>query len=86
MKFIHLIDNIAINFLFFENLIIMKDLKRSYNLIIDLSKFTSNKKILKYQTKMQPNSVYPKLYTIVGKTLENEIGQVGLDFAHQFIG
>ena len=46
MKFIHLIDNIAINFLFFENLIIMKDLKRSYNLIIDLSKFTSNKKIL----------------------------------------
>ena len=46
LKFKHLIDDIAIDFLFFGNFASMEDTKRKCYLIVDLSKFTSNKNIL----------------------------------------
>ena len=48
LKFKHLIDNIAIHFFYlFGNFANMKDMKKNiYNPTMNLSKFTSNKKIL----------------------------------------
>ena len=46
MKFKYLIGNIAIDFRYFENFVSIEDIRRKYILIVDLSKFTSNKKIL----------------------------------------
>ena len=48
LKFKHLIDNIAIHFFYlFGNFTNMKDMKKNiYNPTVNLSKFTSNKKIL----------------------------------------
>ena len=40
------IKDIAINLLFFRNFASMKDIRRKCNSMVDLSKFTSNKKIL----------------------------------------
>ena len=40
-----MVDNIAIDLWFYENSISMKDMRRKCNSMIDLSKFTSNKKI-----------------------------------------
>ena len=36
----------VIDFLFSENFASIKDIRRKYNLMVDLSKFASNKKIL----------------------------------------
>ena len=41
-----LIDNIVIDLWSFEKFANIKDIRRKCNLIVDLSKFTSNKKIL----------------------------------------
>ena len=46
LKFKHLIDIVVINFRFFIIFASIEDIKRRYNLIVDLSKFISNKKIL----------------------------------------
>ena len=46
LQFKKFIDDIAINLYFSWNFASMEDIKRRYNLIVDLSKFTSNKKIL----------------------------------------
>ena len=60
-KFKHLVDNIAIDLLFYENFISMKDMRRKCNSMIDLSKFTSNKKNMKWSCSfnLQP-SLLPK--------------------------
>ena len=41
-----MINDIVIDFLFSENFASIKDIRRKCNLMVDLSKFTSNKKIL----------------------------------------
>ena len=46
LQFKKFIDDIAINLYFSWNFASMEDIKRRYNLIVDLSKFTSNKNIL----------------------------------------
>ena len=46
LKFKHLIDDMTIDFWSSINFANMKDTRRKYNSIVDLSKFTSNKKIL----------------------------------------
>ena len=46
LKFKQLIDDIGIDFLYSRNFASMKDIKRKCNLMVDLSKFTFNKKIL----------------------------------------
>ena len=46
LQFKKFIDDIVINLYFSWNFASMEDIKRRYNLIVDLSKFTSNKKIL----------------------------------------
>ena len=46
LQFKHLIDNITIDFLFSENFANMKNIRRKCKLMVNLSKFTSNKKIL----------------------------------------
>ena len=46
LQFKQYIDNISVDFLFFRNFASMKGRRRRYNLMMDLSKFTSNKKIL----------------------------------------
>ena len=46
LQFKQLIDNIAIDFWSSKNFACMKDVKRKCNPMINLSKFTSNKKIL----------------------------------------
>ena len=46
LQFKQFIDDIAIDFKFFRNLASMEDIRRNCNLMVDLSKFTSNKKIL----------------------------------------
>ena len=44
LKFKHLIDDIAIIFFFFENFTSMENIKIKCNSIVNLSKFTFNKK------------------------------------------
>ena len=46
LKFKHLIDNVVINFRSFIISASIEDIRRRCNLIVDLSKFISNKKIL----------------------------------------
>ena len=46
LKFKYLIDDITIRLLFSENFASMKNIRRKYYPIVNLSKFTSNKKIL----------------------------------------
>ena len=46
MKFKYLINDIVINFLFFRNFANIEDIKIKCNQTENLSKFTSNKKIL----------------------------------------
>ena len=46
LKFKYLIDNIFIDFWSFGNFVTMEDIKRKCNPMMDMSKFTSNKKIL----------------------------------------
>ena len=46
MKFKHLIDNIAINLWSSKNFASMENIRIKYNPMVDLSKFTFNKKIL----------------------------------------
>ena len=43
-KFKYLIDDIALDFLCSWNFTSMKDIRRKYSLMVDLSKFTFNKK------------------------------------------
>ena len=45
-KFKHLSNSIAIDFWFYWNFTSMEDIKRKCNPIVDLSKFTSNKKYI----------------------------------------
>ena len=45
MKFKQFIDDIAIGFNFFRNFASIKNIRRKNNLIVNLSKFTSNIKI-----------------------------------------
>ena len=42
----NLIDDIVINLWFFENFASMEDIKKKSDLMVNLSKFTSNKRIL----------------------------------------
>ena len=46
LKFKYLIDDIDIDIWYFGNFASMKDIRRKCNLMMDLSKFTFNKKIL----------------------------------------
>ena len=46
MKFKHLIDKITINFWSFGKFASIEDIRRKYNLIMDLLKLISNKNIL----------------------------------------
>ena len=46
LQFKQFIDDISLDFWFFRNFASMEDIRRIYNSIMDLSKFTSNKKIL----------------------------------------
>ena len=46
LKFKHLFDDIVIDFRLSENFLSMKDIRRKYNSMMNLSKFTFNKKIL----------------------------------------
>ena len=46
LQFKQFIDDIAIDLWFFRNFVGMEDVRRRFNPIVDLSKFTSNKKIL----------------------------------------
>ena len=46
LKFKHLVDDITIDFLSFGNFASMKNIKRKYIPMMDLLKFTFNKKIL----------------------------------------
>ena len=47
LKFKHLIDDMTINFWASGNFVSTENIRRKYNTIVDLSKFTFNKKILK---------------------------------------
>ena len=47
LKFKYLIDDITIDIWFSRNFPSMEDIRRKYNQMVDLSKFTSNKKILR---------------------------------------
>ena len=57
LKFKHLIDDIVINNWSFENFGNMEDIRRKYNPMINLSKFTSNKKILSVVVAISYNQV-----------------------------
>ena len=57
LKFKHLIDNIAINLWSSENFASMEDIKRKCKPIVNLSKFTSNKKILNEVITLSYNQV-----------------------------
>ena len=46
MQFKQFVDGITIDIKFFRNFTSIEDIKRRCNPIVDLSKFTSNKKIL----------------------------------------
>ena len=46
LKFKQFIDKITIDLWFFRNFTSMEDIRRRYNQMVDLSKFTSNKRIL----------------------------------------
>ena len=58
MKFKHLIDDIVIDFWSFTNFISMKNIRRKYNQMVDLSKFISKKKILSGVVAIYYNQVY----------------------------
>ena len=58
MKLKHLIDDIAIDFWSFTNFISMKNIRRKYNQMVDLSKFISKKKILSGVVAIYYNQVY----------------------------
>ena len=45
LKFKHLIDDVAINLWYSWNFASIENIIRKFNLTVDLSKFTSNKKI-----------------------------------------
>ena len=57
LKFKHLIENIAINLWSSENFASMEDIKRKCKPIVNLSKFTSNKKILNEVITLSYNQV-----------------------------
>ena len=57
LKFKHLINNIIIDLWSFENFVSMEDIRRKCNLMMDLSKFTSNKKILNEVVVLDYNQV-----------------------------
>ena len=57
LKFKHLIDNVVINFRSFIIFASIKDIRRRCNLIVDLSKFISNKKILSEVIALSYNQV-----------------------------
>ena len=46
MKFKYLTDDVGINFWSFKNFVSIEDIRRKCNIIVDLSKFTSNTEIL----------------------------------------
>ena len=46
LQFKQFIDDISIDLYFSRNIANMENIKRKYNPMVDLSKFTSNKKIL----------------------------------------
>ena len=61
-----MVDNIAIDLWFYENFISMKDIRRKCNSMIDLSKFTSNKKILSGVVALIYNQVCCKNLIMLG--------------------
>ena len=64
MKFKHLIDNIAINYIFYENFASMEDIRKKCNLIVELWKFITNKKIiiLSKVVVLDYNQVYSQIF------------------------
>ena len=57
-----MIDNIVINFLFSGNFENIKDIRKKCNSIIDLSKFTSTKKILNWVVAVDYNQIYTQIF------------------------
>ena len=74
LKFKHLIDDIAINLQFFRNFAGMWDIKRKCYLMVDLSKFTSDKKLLSKIVAISYNYIcsqlYPKYITLNSRNLK----------------
>ena len=68
-KFKHLIDDITNDFLYFENLVSMEDIKRKCNQIVYLSKFISNKKILNEVVTLGSTKFIAKLCIKINMTL-----------------
>ena len=67
-----MIDDITINFRSFENIVSMKNIRRKYNLTVDLSKFTLNKKkkkewncSVRLQPSLLPNFEYIFIYLYI---------------------
>ena len=58
MQFKQFIDDIAIDFHFSRNFANIEDIKKIYNLVVDLSKFTYNKKILSKVVTLSYNQFY----------------------------
>ena len=57
MKFKYLIDNIAINFCFSKNFANMEDKRKKCSQMMDMSKFTFNKKVLSGVVALHCNKV-----------------------------
>ena len=62
-----MINNIAINYIFYENFASMEDIKRKCNLMVDLWKFISNKKkrIFSKVVVLDYNQVYNQILPYV---------------------
>ena len=60
----HLIDNITIDFWFFGNFTSMKDIKRKWNVMVDLSIFISNLKNISGVITIDYNQVCKKNFLI----------------------
>ena len=60
-----MIDNIAIDIWFLGNFASMDNIRRKCNLIVDLSKFTSNKKILNKVETLDYNQVSSQTLSIL---------------------
>ena len=64
-----MIDNIAIDIWFLGNFASMDNIRRKCNLMVDLSKFTSNKKILNKVETLDYNQVSSQTLSILKLTL-----------------
>ena len=65
LKFKHFVDDLTIDICFSGNFESMKDIKRKCNIMIDLSKFTSNKKHIEWSCSLKLRPFLFYLFIII---------------------